>query len=434
MSNPTPTTKQQRIDWLTEAGNNFCAMPFGHIAIEADGDIRPCCMGDKFPGLNIRNKTIQEVYRDPIRDEFIESFRQNKQHKLCGACWKDPQIRTHFSSALQSRSITEQAMAGKMPGTELKWLEIKPGNRCNLKCRICGVHGSSSWTKDAHKLDQKDVPYKESNAFKYTQSCDWIEDKDFWNDIRELASVEYIHFMGGEPFMVPEHFQLLERLVEDPSIDTSTIAIGYNTNGTYFPTEENINLYKNFKKVHFALSIDDVGARFEYQRKLAKWEEVKLNIINFKKISHNTVRFSANMDTTVSVLNIFALDEIYEEFIKLGYTIDDGHEHYVYSGPEAIWQLPSDVKRIILDKYKGNTTPWITKAMKYMMSRELEAGKWLFADVHTSLDKLRKENFKTIYPEWYQILKPYWKPMEQQMEQQMKQFNIPAPGDIIDNR
>ena len=104
--------------------------------------------------------------------------------------------------------------------------------------------------------------------------------------------------MGGEPFMVPEHFQLLERLVEDPSIDTSTIAIGYNTNGTYFPTEENINLYKNFKKVHFALSIDDVGARFEYQRKLAKWEEVKLNIINFKKISHNTVRFSANMDTT----------------------------------------------------------------------------------------------------------------------------------------
>ena len=403
--------KQILTKWLTKPDNNFCAMPFIHMAIEANGDIRPCCMGDKFPGLNIRNKTIQEVYRDPIRDEFIESFRQNKQHKLCGACWKDPQIRTHFSSSPTAFNFTKDVMNGIAPTVSLKWLEIKPGNRCNLKCRICGVHGSSTWTKDAHKMSEKHIPYKESNAFKYTQSCDWIEDKDFWNDIRGLESVEYLHFMGGEPFMVPEHFQLLERLVEDPSIDTSTIAIVYNTNGTYFPTEENINLYKNFKRVHFALSIDDFDERFEYQRKLAKWEQVKLNLINFRKLCNNN-QFTSNMDTTVSVLNIFALDEIYEEFIKLGYTIDDGHEHYVYSGPEAIWQLPSDVKRIILDKYKGNTTPWITKATKYMMSREPEAGKWMFADVYTSLDNIRKENFKTIYPEWYQILKPYWKPVE----------------------
>jgi len=203
--------------------------------------------------------------------------------------------------------------------------------------------------------------------------------------------------------------------VEDPSINTSTISIGYNTNGTYFPTEENINLYNKFKKVHFGLSIDDFGARFEYQRKLAKWEEVKLNIINFRKLCDENLQFTSNMDTTVSVLNIFALDEIYEEFIKLGYTIADGHEHYVYSGAEAIWQLPNDVKRIILEKYKDSTIPWITHAMTYMMSKDhdyLEAGKWMFADVHSSLDKLRKENFKTIYPEWYQILKPYWKPME----------------------
>ena len=68
------TTKKQRQDWLTKPGNNFCAMPFGHMAIESDGAIRPCCMGDKFPGLNIRGKTIQEVYNDPIRHEFIESF------------------------------------------------------------------------------------------------------------------------------------------------------------------------------------------------------------------------------------------------------------------------------------------------------------------------------------------------------------------------
>ena len=174
-------------------------------------------------------------------------------------------------------------MNGIAPTVSLKWLEIKPGNRCNLKCRICGIHNSSTWTKDHHILkEDKNIKFKDSFAFKYTQKCNWVDDPNFWNDINQLEKVQDLHFMGGEPFMVPEHFQLLERLVEDPSIDTSTIAIVYNTNGTYFPTEENINLYNKFKKVHFALSIDDFGERFNYQRKLAIWEEVKNNIINFK--------------------------------------------------------------------------------------------------------------------------------------------------------
>ena len=93
-------SRQQIRDWVGKPGNNFCAMPFGHMAIEANGDIRPCCMGDKFKNddgtfLNIRGKTIQEVYNDPIRQDFIESFRQNKQHKLCRICWEEPEQRKH---------------------------------------------------------------------------------------------------------------------------------------------------------------------------------------------------------------------------------------------------------------------------------------------------------------------------------------------------
>jgi len=417
-------SKKQRKDWVSKPGNNFCAMPFGHMAIEANGDIRPCCMGDKFKNddgtfLNIRGKTIQEVYNDPIRQDFIESFRQNKQHKLCRICWEDPEPRKHFSSADESQSITEQAMNGNIPSTELKWLEIKPGNRCNLKCRICGTYNSSSWAKDEHKMDEPNVPYKKSEAFTYTQSCDWIEDKDFWHDIRELESVEYIHFMGGEPFMVPEHFQLLERLVEDPTIDTSNITIGYNTNGTYFPTEENINLYKKFKEVRFALSIDDIGARFEYQRKLAKWEEVRSNIINFVKLCKEQTyhgdhgyydeQFLYTMDVTVSALNIFSLDEIYEEFLKLGCTIAEDHEHYVYTGPYAIHQMPPYIKNIILEKYKDTNISWIAKAMKYMISQEPKESKWEFPNYNITLDNIRKENFKTTFPEWYEVIKTYWK-------------------------
>ena len=209
-------------EWLMQPGNNFCALPFSHMAIESNGDIRPCCMGDEFD-LNIRNKTIQQVYNDPTRLQFVDSFRRNEKHRLCRQCWNDPEIRINMSSQPEAMEVSEQAMNGITPKHELKWLEIKPGNRCNLKCRICGVHNSSSWAKDDAAMEEPNVNYKDSESFKYTQSCDWIDDPNFWNDVNEMESIEYLHFMGGEPFMVPEHFQLIKALIDNPNIDTSKI-------------------------------------------------------------------------------------------------------------------------------------------------------------------------------------------------------------------
>ena len=387
-------------DWLMQPGNNFCALPFTHMAIEANGDIRPCCMGDEFD-LNIRNKTIQQVYNDPKRLQFVDSFRRNEQHPACHRCWKDPEIRATFSTSIHVLEETKQAMNGITPKHELKWLEIKPGNRCNLKCRICGVHNSSSWTKDAAMLDEPDKKYKDSTPYKYTQSCDWIDDPEFWNDLNQLESIEYLHFMGGEPFMVPEHFQLIKALIDNPTIDTSKITIGYNTNGTYFPSKENFELYKNFKRVNFAISIDDVDERFNYQRKLADWEEVKNNIKNFEKL--NKDQYFAHLDPTISIYNIFYLDEITKAFNDLGYHVFIRQRHFVNSGYNAIHILPERIKNVITEKYKDTDNIWIKRAVEYMNSQPSDNVQWkIFKENTTKLDSLRKENFQNTFKEFYE--------------------------------
>jgi len=387
-------------EWLMQPGNNFCALPFSHMAIESNGDIRPCCMGDEFD-LNIRNKTIQQVYNDPTRLQFVDSFRRNEKHQLCYQCWKDPEIRINMSSQPEAMEVSEQAMLGNMPEHKLKWLEIKPGNRCNLKCRICGVHNSSTWAKDDAAMEQPTINYKDSEAFKYTQSCDWIDNPNFWNDVNEMESIEYLHFMGGEPFMVPEHFQLIKALIDNPNIDTSKIVIGYNTNGTYFPSKENFELYDNFKQIKFAISIDDFGERFEYQRKLAKWEEVKLNLINFKKLDQN--QYLVHLDPTISIFNIFYLNEIFAEFSKLGFTSFDEHRHYVYSGREAVHVLPDNIKNIIVEKYKDTDNIWISRAVTYMLSQLSDDALWSkFIRYTNKLDSLRSENFQNTFKEFYE--------------------------------
>ena len=394
--------------WLKKPGNNFCALPFMHMAVETNGSIRPCCMGDPFD-LNISNKTIQEVYNDPVRFEFMESFKRNEKHPACYQCWEDPEIRAKFSTSAWSRGTTEEFMqTGKYPDMKLKWLEIKPGNRCNLKCRICGVHGSSSWTKDTAELDQPGVKFKDSNAFKYTQSCNWIDDPKIWNDINEMESIEFLHFMGGEPFMVPEHFQLIQALVDHPNIDTSKITIGYNTNGTYFPTEENFDLYNNFKKVNFALSIDDIDERFNYQRKLANWEEVRNNLVKFQKLN-NVEKYFSTLDPAISVFNIFYLEEIYKEFSNLEFAdFIEGNtnippNHYVNVGQHAIHIMPQHIKNIISTKYRDTKSKWIANAVEYMYSRRPDPKEWNnFTQQNFELDSIRKEKFHQTFKEFYE--------------------------------
>ena len=71
--------------------------------------------------------------------------------------------------------------------------------------------------------------------------------------------------------------------------------------------------------------------------------------------------------------------------------------------------MPPYIKNIILEKYKDTNIPWIKKAMEYMISQEPKESKWEFPDYNITLDNIRKENFKTTFPEWYEVIKTYWK-------------------------
>lgn len=402
-------------EWMAQPDNNFCALPFIHMAIEADGQVRPCCQGDPFDNINVTGSTIEKVYNHPERQEFVQSFKDNKQHPKCNVCWnKAYSIRTRYSSNDMSIAFTESVMAGNTPEASLQWLEIKPGNRCNLKCRICGIHNSSTWTKDHHILkEDKNIKFKDSFAFKYTQKCNWVDDPNFWNDINQLEKVQDLHFMGGEPFMVLEHFQLLEKLVS--SRDCSDITIRYNTNGTYFPTEEQWKLYENFKQVKFQVSIDDVDERFEYARKEAKWDLVKENLRKFKErkyvITNDVGRamgfsIAANLDPTVSMFNIFYLDVIEEEFSKLGWPLASHADHFVFHGCNSIKTLPDKYKHAITEKYKDTKSSWIPMAIDFMWTEQHRPELWeLFIKQTKRTDAVRNESFKDVYPEFYDLIK-----------------------------
>lgn len=416
--------------WLLEPGNNFCTVPYTHMAIESNGDIRPCCMGKELTDengqrLNINNKTINEALNHPVRQKFIDSFDKNQQHPACQACWGDNTRflnRVKFSLQPQVIDITEQAMMGQRPERKLQWLEIKPGNRCNLKCRICGVHNSSSWTKDAyhlnnwfatagHDFNRSDYSsnFKKSEELEYTKQCEWIDQENFWTDINGFEEIRLIHFMGGEPFMVTEHFQLLQALL-DRGIDTKNITIRYNTNGTYFPNNDQLDILNKFGKKQVHLSIDDVGKRFEYQRKLAIWDQVKQNIEKF--VSMKNQSWSIQVDPTVSIFNVWYLKEIETEFLKLDLALSRYNNHFVTQHRHDARVLPEKLLNATIKRCEQGNTPFLNNVVEFLktpMPKQYNKATELhdFFDGTSFLDHARNEKFQEVFPEWYDRLEPY---------------------------
>jgi MoaA/NifB/PqqE/SkfB family radical SAM enzyme len=136
------------------------------------------------------------------------------------------------------------------------------------------------------------------------------ENSEFWRQIDQMVDqIRYIEFTGGEPFMIQEHFQLLQGLV-DRGI-AGQVEIHYNTNGTQWP-EEAEEIWRHFKTVEIAFSIDDLGERFEYQRTNAVWQEVEANIQRYRDLRARHANIQLQVCCTINVFNIWHLHETAE--------------------------------------------------------------------------------------------------------------------------
>ena len=162
--------------------------------------------------------------------------------------------------------------------TELVRLDYWTGNYCNLRCAICGPIDSSAWMQElGHKFDIKpEINY-------------------FWKTI-DVSKLQHVHFNGGEPLLSKDHILFLESLP-----NKSKVSINYNTNATIRPSKKLLDLWSEFRLVSLDFSIDDIGARFEYQRYPAKWQDVVGNLHWYRDNSPVNTMFGIN--TTVSILN-----------------------------------------------------------------------------------------------------------------------------------
>ena len=191
----------------------------------------------------------------------------------------------------------------------LMFLDLKLGNICNLKCRICGSWSSSTFATEELQFLEPGEDRKQNHHYQMLRQGAWPrENPTFWNEIDQVSDqIRYIEFTGGEPFMIREHFDMLQGLINRGI--AHNIEIHYNTNGTQYP-ENAEDIWQYFKHVEIAVSIDDVGARFEYQRSNAVWSEVCANIEQFHGMRERNLNMTMQVCCTVNVFNVLYLEDV----------------------------------------------------------------------------------------------------------------------------
>jgi len=282
----------------------FCVLPWIHMATRPNGDMRLCCSAnasgagtDHTVGLVKENgKPINFSNTDPMtawNSEYMRNVRltmiDGKVPASCTKCFAEEskgvvskrmwETSTWMERGTNPSDLLNETKADGTVKEQLKYLDLRLGHTCNIKCVMCSPHDSSKWVKDWKVLEPQlqDPEVKRQMQWdKGSFDNKWHENEIFWDQLyKQIPYLEEVYFAGGEPLMIAEHKKFIEEIVR--SGYNKKIRLRYNTNGILVD-EELIDLWKNFELVKVGVSMDAAGARNNYIRYPTDWDTVERNL------------------------------------------------------------------------------------------------------------------------------------------------------------
>jgi organic radical activating enzyme len=385
-------------------------LPWISIETSPIGTARPCCLAideitdDTGRKYDLNKTDLQTIYNSTYMQKLRQQFRAGEKPETCNRCWQEEdagRASKRIYSKIRLKEFVDKVDYANDTPDQLWFVDLKLGNICNLKCRICGSWSSSRWAQEEIDYIPELKNKKDHLAYKFLQQGAWPrKTQTFWNNLRELLpNIKYFEFTGGEPFMIQEHFDLLQYAVDQGH--AQNIDIHYNTNGTQWPDAH--ELWKHFKRVDIAFSIDNVEQRFEYERYGAKWNEVTENIKNFHDLRDQyRGKITTQACMTINIQNVYYLEDLCA-WINTQ-TFDDHYFNMLHDPKHmCVDNLTEAAKQIVVEKLKAGTfTPRhraeILRIIKFIENGAGSDGEE-FVFKMKKTDQYRKQSFEDTHPE-----------------------------------
>jgi MoaA/NifB/PqqE/SkfB family radical SAM enzyme len=390
--------------------NTICMLPWISIEASPTGTTRPCCMaheeitdelGNKY---NLNETNLEVAYHSEYMQDLRRQFRRGEKPATCNRCWDEEAAgrdSKRIHSQVRLKELYKQVDWANDNPDQLWFVDLKLGNICNLKCRICGSWSSSKWAEEELAY-MPDVNKKEHIAYTWLRQGAWPRKTEtFWDNMKTLLpNIRYFEFTGGEPWMIEEHWELLEFAVKRGY--GKQIDIHYNTNATQAPTRL-VPLLSKLGRVDIAFSIDNVGDRFEYERYGAKWQEANAIIDATHGLQLGYPNITTQLCFTINIQNVYYIDELLawaetKQFGDIYFNMMHSPDHM------SVQRMTPAARDLVLNKLKTTfwTTPHYQREIDSLINF-IEAGpgsdgsEFLFKMQRT--DQHRKQNFMDTHPE-----------------------------------
>jgi len=376
----------------------FCVLPFIHAEIDTNGSVGPCCVylgeyrRDDGTPFQVRTDGLASVIASESRRELQRKMLKDIPVAGCIKCYQEE------AGGNVSRRMRENSRFGDeivnilMDTYNIRVLDLKFGNTCNLKCVNCNDVNSSKWLEDTIKIYNKDR-YTSEELLNFK----WYNNPEVFEELStQLSKLTHLELFGGEPFLVKQQWDFLQLLI-DLGV-SKHIEISYTTNGTVWPEYAIEHLWPKFKSINLMLSADGIESTFEYNRFPAKWTDFQTNLFKFKQLG-----FNITISYTVSIFNIFNLID------SLKFYHDNGIRVWLntaYDENKTVSCLPDNIKQYLVNSIEQQfKLEWQAtlseRTIDGVISQiNLRQGNFdKFIEYTKSIDSIRQQSILSIIPE-----------------------------------
>ena len=309
-------------------------------------------------------------------------------------------------------------------------LEVYWGNTCQQSCIYCGAHYSSTIQQEEKRFGEfeqdgvkiNDWWKKNPNIEQHTELLfKWFE--------KNLHSLHKIFVMGGEPFLQKETFRFIEFLEKGDYPDL-TLVFFSNHNIEHERFKNWINRLEKLQrsgrldKIQIFFSCDALGPEGEYVR---TGLDLKVAIPNFEHILYNT-QIEQAINSALTVTAVPGMPEMVRYINKCNkvkpiyWSMMKANEHefgirpYLYPGIFGNkindWGLREAIEMFDTksfgypDSVKVSHQKFMIGNMKEFAKREPNLLRQKQLKIYLNeLDRRRDTNWKTIYPQIWNLVK-----------------------------
>jgi MoaA/NifB/PqqE/SkfB family radical SAM enzyme len=285
----------------------FCPMPWAGLMYNFDGTVKNC-IRSAGPIGNVKNNSIEEILHGAVNADTQQSMLQDQPGSNCYPCYElegSKQKHNIVSDRIfYIKELKRIPLDVYRPGNhELNAIDVRWSNLCNFACVYCSPEYSSQWASELKVFAITPDNTQKENFKKYI--------------FDHAPQLKHVYLAGGEPLLMKENLELLERLQQtNPDVN-----LRINTNLSKVDTKV-FDLICEFKNVHWTVSVETMDDEFEYIRYGGRWQDFLDNLSRIKqldhKISFNMLWFLLNYKSLFDCVDFFRAQGFHPNSFVIG--------------------------------------------------------------------------------------------------------------------